>query len=135
MRGWIYVMSNPAMPGMVKVGFSGQDPLKRAKELDGTGTPLSFVVEYDVLVLHAHALEQRIHKRLSRVRQRDSREWFGCSVAAAIAAVRAEAGSKLMTETRHRGSLAPSVARTMLASWDAALFKRWNAARAALFKS
>jgi hypothetical protein len=39
MRGWIYVISNNSMPGLVKVGYSMKDPEERAKELDHTGTP------------------------------------------------------------------------------------------------
>lgn len=34
MRGWVYVISNPTIPGLVKIGFSTKDPLLRAEELN-----------------------------------------------------------------------------------------------------
>ncbi|MEZ5660578.1 MAG: GIY-YIG nuclease family protein [Burkholderiaceae bacterium] len=38
MLGWVYILNNAAMPGLVKIGFTVGDPLVRAKELSrGTG--------------------------------------------------------------------------------------------------
>ena len=39
-------MSNPAMPGLVKVGFTTDTPDVRARELYTTGVPLPFKVEF-----------------------------------------------------------------------------------------
>jgi hypothetical protein len=47
MKGWVYVITNLAMPGLVKVGYSRKDPELRAAELNSTGTPHPFVVEYE----------------------------------------------------------------------------------------
>ncbi len=47
-RGWIYIITNKAMPGLLKIGFSTKDPLLRAKELANTGSLHAYVVEYDV---------------------------------------------------------------------------------------
>ena len=68
--GWIYVLSNPAIPDLVKVGFTEADPETRAKELDATGVPQPFVVEHGVLVGGAQALERRVHRYLDAVRER-----------------------------------------------------------------
>jgi len=38
MKGWVYVITNKAMPSLVKVGFLTKDPGLRAKELGNTGT-------------------------------------------------------------------------------------------------
>jgi hypothetical protein len=44
MKGYVYVISNAAMPNYIKVGFSTKDPASRAQEL-GTGSPFSYQVE------------------------------------------------------------------------------------------
>src|SRR4051812_26452691 len=86
------------MPGMVKIGFSASDPLKRAKALDGTGTPKPFVVEYDMLATDAQVFEYRVHKRLKDIRQRDCREWFACTPDEAMDAIRTETGTNAIAE-------------------------------------
>jgi predicted RNA-binding Zn-ribbon protein involved in translation (DUF1610 family) len=85
-RGWVYVMQNAAMPGLVKVGFSTKDPALRALELGGTGVPHPFTVAYDVLVFEPREVEQQVHARLAKARE--NKEWFRVSVSEAIAAVR-----------------------------------------------
>lgn len=73
-RGWVYVFSNKAMQGRVKIGFSTKDPNLRIRELDGTGLPHPFIVEYDVLVVEPRQIEQAVHKRLSA--HHDAKEFF-----------------------------------------------------------
>jgi hypothetical protein len=85
-RGWIYIISNPAMPGLVKVGFSLKDPRLRAQELSSTGCPQPYRVEYDMVVTAPREVERKIHQRL--LSKRDGKEWFRCSVVEAIAAVK-----------------------------------------------
>ncbi|MBI3457977.1 MAG: GIY-YIG nuclease family protein [Candidatus Rokubacteria bacterium] len=44
--GFIYLLSNPYMPGLVKIGFTERDVFERAKELcAATGVPAPYVVE------------------------------------------------------------------------------------------
>jgi hypothetical protein len=88
-RGWVYVISNQAMPGLLKIGLSSKDPRDRARELDNTGCPHPYVVEYDVLVSSPRGVEQRVHTRLAD--KRDGKEWFRCSLQEAISAVEAVA--------------------------------------------
>lgn len=87
MRGWVYIITNPAMPGLVKVGFSTKDPAIRAKELGGTGVPFPYVVEYDALVRAPRHAEQKIHEKLAH--KRAAKEWFHCTVEEALVAIRA----------------------------------------------
>jgi hypothetical protein len=58
------------MPGLLKVGFTLKDPDLRAIELEQTGVPHPFVVEYEVLVTEPRNLEQRVHGRLAEVHER-----------------------------------------------------------------
>lgn len=101
MRGWIYVMTNPAMPGLVKVGFTMSDPAIRAQELDTTGVPQPYIVAYEAVTVHPRRLEARTHARLSAVRMRTGREFFKCSTDDAVAAIHAEAdaGREILLET------------------------------------
>lgn len=95
-RGWVYVISNPAMPDLVKVGFSLKDPALRAQELDGTGIPHPYKVEYEALVVNPRLVEQRAHVALAQVHER--KEWFRCSVGVAVSALRDIAGEGILIE-------------------------------------
>lgn len=85
-RGWVYVLSNKAMPKLVKVGFSTKDPALRVEELNTTGMPHSFVVEYDVLVLEPREVEQAVHLEL--LPHHEAKEFFRVEVRQAVAAIR-----------------------------------------------
>jgi len=76
-RGWVYVISNKAMPGFSKIGYTMKDPDLRAVELGHTGSPFPYQVEFDVLVTAPKVLEQSIHKALKEFRA--GREWFEIS--------------------------------------------------------
>ena len=78
------------MPDLVKVGFSTKDPHLRAAELEGTGTPHPFKVEFDLLTLNPRSVEQAVHKRLAS--HREAKEWFRCSKEQAISTVKEIAG-------------------------------------------
>jgi len=65
-RGWVYVITNKSMPGLVKIGYSMKDPELRTTEL-GTGSPHPYTVEYDVLVEKPQSIEQQLHTILQLV--------------------------------------------------------------------
>ena len=98
-RGWLYLITNEAMPGLVKIGFSLKDPALRAAELSTTGTPLPFRVCYDALVFSPRELEQRIHADMKDLRA--GKEWFRCEVSDAVKEIRATAKDVLLHETCH----------------------------------
>lgn len=97
MKGWVYIISNPAMPGLIKVGHSTKDPELRARELNGTGIPHSYVVEYEMLIEHPARVEQQVHKALLCIRE--GKEWFRCSREEAIAAIQRAAAGRAITES------------------------------------
>ena len=97
MRGWVYVISNKSMPGLLKIGYSTKDPILRAKELSGTGLPHPYWVEFDALTTEPYEVEQGVHKTLAQ--HREGKEWFRCSLKEAVLAIRAFAGSGLLLET------------------------------------
>lgn len=96
MKGWIYIISNEAMPGIVKIGYSTKDPKLRAEELNHTGSPHPYIVEYEILIEEPFQMEQKVHKILSSKRER--KEWFRCSVEDAIMTIRTVAKSSIIYE-------------------------------------
>jgi hypothetical protein len=100
MRGWVYVIQNAAMPGLLKVGFSTRDPIFRAGELASTGIPLPFSVAYDILVDCPRELEKATHRRL--VPYREGKEWFRCDLFIIVGAIRRGSTlSEVLTERWH----------------------------------
>ena len=49
-QGWLYCLSNPAMPGLLKIGQTKNEPKIRADQLHTTGVPLPFKIEFAKLV-------------------------------------------------------------------------------------
>lgn len=96
MRGYVYVISNKAMLGLVKVGFSTKDPRGRANEL-GTASPYPYIIEYEVLVDDPKKIEQEAHYILSHLNE--GKEWFKCDALTALMAIRkASKGQKIYLE-------------------------------------
>lgn len=104
MKGWVYVISNQAMPGVVKVGYSTKDPELRASELNNTGAPHPYVVEYEALVEEPRDIEQRVHRRLSD--HREGREWFRCSPEFAVSVIQTVIAGGTITESFKRADRA-----------------------------
>lgn len=103
-RGWVYVMSNRSFAkDLVKIGFTTKDPMLRASELDGTGLPYKFELEYDVLVYEPRRIEQGVHKELKKFHE--SKEFFRVYPAEAILAIRTvitRLKMQLIRETMHK---------------------------------
>ncbi|MDP3007730.1 MAG: DUF1566 domain-containing protein [Methylococcales bacterium] len=96
MKGWVYIITNKAMPNLLKVGFSTKDPELRAQELHTTGVPHRFVVEYDVLVNEPTDIEQAAHNLLKNYHE--NKEWFNCSIETAVMAIRQSAANNILLE-------------------------------------
>lgn len=92
-RGWVYVLDNPSMPGRVKIGFTERIPDMRANELDATGVPTPFDLQFTALVDRAFELEQAVHAAMDANRVRQNREWFDLTVDEAIEAIRSSASA------------------------------------------
>lgn len=98
MIGFIYIMSNPLHPDVVKIGQSSKDPNERRKELGTTGVLEEFVLEYRALTENYVSLEKEIHRRLASVRVRKDREFFKISVPEAIEKIREIAGNRIESD-------------------------------------
>ena len=78
-KGWVYVVSNPSMPGLVKIGRTDSVVEVRMKDLDTTGVAAPFKKEYEALVKNSNKLEKSVHEKLKNFRYRTNREFFECS--------------------------------------------------------
>ena len=85
-RGWVYVLTNLALPDLVKVGFTLKDTKLRAQELSHTGVPGKWVVQYEAYVVNPREIEQKAHKSLKQYLH--SKEFFTCTVETAVAVLK-----------------------------------------------
>lgn len=74
--GFVYILTNPSMPGLVKVGKTTNTPNQRMGELHSTGVPTPFALEFSISVRDCHDAERSAHKALSYCRISNNREFF-----------------------------------------------------------
>jgi hypothetical protein len=83
--GFIYVLSNPSMPGLVKVGFTERTVDSRIAELSGnTASATPFVEEWSCAVTKPQESERKAHDVLRDFRVNSNREFFRISPRSAI---------------------------------------------------
>ena len=79
MVGWVYVVTNKALPGLVKVGYTTRsDVNKRLREFDQAGLPYPYEKAYALWIVEPRKLEQRVHQSLTI--WRENKEWFRCPI-------------------------------------------------------
>ena len=94
--GWVYILTNEAMPGMVKIGLTTRTPKERAAELSASsGVPLPFKVAWARAVPDCAYVEKAVHRMLDDKRVSASRESFRVDVTTARQVIEAAAGSML----------------------------------------
>jgi hypothetical protein len=88
MEGFVYVLSNAHLLGLVKIGCSERHPEIRRRELsESSAVPEAFKLEFFVEVTDMEAAEMAVHKFLNDARVSPSREFFRLSTDLAIQAV------------------------------------------------
>jgi hypothetical protein len=75
-KGYIYVLTNPCIADLVKVGRSVHGGKLRASHIYQTGVPAPFSVYFEMIFDDASAAEKEIHLQLSDYRYSSSREFF-----------------------------------------------------------
>jgi hypothetical protein len=84
--GIVYVLTNPAMPDMVKIGMTNRDTVDaRMKELFNTSVPLPFECEYACKVVDCEKVEKALHIAFQPYRIHAQREFFKINPEQAIA--------------------------------------------------
>lgn len=85
--GFVYILSNQAYWGLLKIGETASSPYQRAQELYGTGVPCPFTVERAFFVKDRKASESLSHNALHPHRYNDSREFFKTSILNAVCVI------------------------------------------------
>ena len=81
--GIVYLLTNPVMPGLVKIGMTTQEDIdKRMKELYTTGVPVPFECKFACKVKKSDCLkiEKALHKAFDPQRINQNREFFRINV-------------------------------------------------------
>ena len=85
----VYVVTNPAMPGLVKIGYTLQEEAEsRIAQLYSTGVPVPFEVAYAATVDNARLVEEALHIAFGPQRVNPKREFFRIDPEQAIAILR-----------------------------------------------
>jgi hypothetical protein len=72
----VYVLTNEAMPGLIKIGYTNIDLVTRIKQLYSTGVPLPFELFYACEVGNGLSVESKLHDAFGDHRISKGREFF-----------------------------------------------------------
>jgi hypothetical protein len=86
--GYVYVLTNQVMPGVVKIGYTDGDVPSRLAGLYSTGVPLPFDLEFAAKVSNATEVEKALHTAFSPYRVNPKREFFRIEPEQAVAILR-----------------------------------------------
>jgi hypothetical protein len=79
--GYVYILENDLMPGLIKIGMTDRDPFQRAVELSSaTGVPAPFEVRAYFFAVRPESIEAAIHEEFSIYRLQRGREFFRISL-------------------------------------------------------
>ena len=84
----VYILTNDAMPGFVKVGTTRNTMEQRLRQLYTSGVPVPFECYYAGVVEQALNVEKRIHRAFAVFRVNQNREFFEIDAEAAADIVR-----------------------------------------------
>lgn len=85
----VYVLTNPAMPGLVKIGKTTQlEVEERMKQLYGTGVPVPFDCAFACQVKDATEMEKALHFAFGNSRINPNREFFKIEAERVIAVLK-----------------------------------------------
>lgn len=87
--GIVYVLTNPAMPDIVKIGMTSRESMDaRLRELYNTSVPVPFECEYACKVRNYQEVERALHLAFQPYRIHPQREFFRINPEQAIAILR-----------------------------------------------
>ncbi|MGX5893527.1 GIY-YIG nuclease family protein [Burkholderia gladioli] len=89
----VYVLTNPSIPGQVKVGATERTAEHRRHELSrATGVSTEFEIAYEAAFADVWAAERAAHQHLAQYRVSNNREFFRCDAATAVRVLQHLAG-------------------------------------------
>lgn len=89
-QGIVYVLTNPAMPNLLKIGFTAAEDVKvrMAQLYTNPGVPLPFECVYAARVSNAQKVEKALHTAFGPSRINPRREFFEIEPTQAIAIIK-----------------------------------------------
>lgn len=115
MRGWIYVIDNESMPGLVRVATTASDPVAAARELNSRGLPTPFRIVYEALIDDFMQVGAQVEKKLAL--RAKSGGWFNCSVFDAVLEIATVSSAKALIENAYASD-------ATLATWHELVLRR-----------
>jgi hypothetical protein len=113
--GFVYVLSNESMPGIVKIGMTTRNPEIRLSEINSATGVLPFALEAVITSRNAKWTEREVHERLSARRISKNREFFRIDIEEARRTVFDVARQQGQRIHLGRRNLAPAAALLMVA--------------------
>lgn len=86
--GSVYALVNPALPGVVKIGYTTKDAQVRAKELSEAGVPDEWTVSYEVGTNRPKQVKEEVCSRLSHQKPGGEGQFFKISPGKASRTIR-----------------------------------------------
>lgn len=83
-EGYVYILTNPSMPGLVKIGKTSRSVGTRVRELNSTGVPMPFKTAYSRKVEDMDYVKRDMHEHFHPCRVNDGFEFFRLSVYSAV---------------------------------------------------
>jgi hypothetical protein len=83
-EGYVYILTNPAMPGLVRIGKTECTVNERVKELNTTGVAAPFKIVHQRKVEHMDQVERDMHQHFYAQRETRGGEFFKVTSDAAI---------------------------------------------------
>lgn len=99
--GYVYILTNKAMPGLIKIGQTARTVQERVDELYTTGVPIAFDIAHEFECENHEQLESQIHRELERHRFNRNREFFEYSADEAFQVLQRLANSSWRKHTSH----------------------------------
>ena len=113
MEGIVYLLTNEAMPGLVKIGkTTNDDPQVRMDQLYNTSVPVPFTCELALQVKNPGKVEQALHRAFDPYRVNPRREFFEIEVEQARAALELAEGSDVTPEMNRSSDSITEVERS-----------------------
>lgn len=98
----VYVLTNPAMSGLVKIGKTTQlEVEERMKQLYGTGVPVPFDCAFACKVKDANEVEKALHVAFGMTRINPNREFFRVEPERVIAILKLLEVDEITAEVEH----------------------------------
>ena len=127
-NGYIYILSNPRMNGLLKIGFSARPVEERMAELSSaTGVPAPFELEAIFLSTDPEGHEKQTHTRLAPHRVK-GKEFFELPVLEALEVTEAICGRPPAFLNERNPSTALYGKRKLKRTWNMSLREKLRAA-------